>query len=75
VVVRYEQDIVESGSASEPTWRFVLMERRWKDYTVPNTLNLKRRSPGVKYEPYDIREAAEKLKNNKYAEPREEQKS
>ncbi len=38
------------------------------DYTVSNTLNLKHRSPGFKYEPYAVREAAEKIKNNKYAD-------
>ncbi len=37
-------------------------------YTVPNTLNLKQRSPGIKYEPYEVRDAAQKLKNNKYAD-------
>jgi hypothetical protein len=36
------------------------------DYTVPYILDLKQRSPGVKYEPYEVREAAENLKNNKY---------
>jgi hypothetical protein len=33
--------------------------------TVPNTLHLKQRSPGVKYEPYEVRDAAQNLKNNK----------
>jgi hypothetical protein len=37
-------------------------------YTVPNTLNLKQRYPGVKYEPYEVRDAAQNLKNNKYAD-------
>ncbi len=38
------------------------------DYTVPNTLNLKQRNPGVNYEPYEVRDAAQKLKINKYAD-------
>ena len=36
------------------------------DYTVPNTLKLKQRTPGHEYEPYEVREEAEKLKTNKY---------
>jgi hypothetical protein len=38
------------------------------DYTVPNTLNLKQRTPGVKYEPFEVRDAAQKLKINKHAD-------
>jgi hypothetical protein len=38
------------------------------DYTVPNTLTLKQRTPGLKYEAYAVREAAEKLKTNKHAD-------
>ena len=37
------------------------------DYTVPNTLKLKQRTPGHEYEPYEVCEEAEKLKTNKYA--------
>ena len=36
------------------------------DFTVPNTLKLKQRTPGLVYEPYEVREEAENLKNNKY---------
>ena len=45
------------------------------DYTVPNTLILKHRSPGVKYEPYEVRNAAQNLKNKKYADLANEQKT
>jgi hypothetical protein len=40
------------------------------DYTVPDTLNLKHRSPGVKYEPHELsaKYAAQNLKINKYAD-------
>ena len=37
------------------------------DYTVPNTLNLKQRTPGLKYAPLEVRTAAQNLKNSKYA--------
>ena len=37
------------------------------DYTVPNTLNLKQRTPGVKYNPLEVQNAAQNLKINKYA--------
>jgi hypothetical protein len=36
--------------------------------TVPNTLNLKQRTPGVKYDPLEVRSAAQNLKINKYAD-------
>ncbi len=46
------------------------------DYTVPNTLNLKHRSPGVKYEPYEVRNAARtEPQEQQVRGPREEQKS
>ena len=45
------------------------------DYIVPNTLNLKHRSPDVKYEPYEVRNAAQNLKNNKYADLARNKKS
>ncbi len=38
------------------------------DYTVPNTLNLKQRTPGVKYDPLEVQNAAQNLKINKYAD-------
>jgi hypothetical protein len=38
------------------------------DYSVPKSLTLRQRMPGLKYEPYAVREAAEKLKTNKYAD-------
>ncbi len=37
------------------------------DYTVPNTLNLKQRTPGLKYAPLDVQKAAQNLKISKYA--------
>ena len=37
------------------------------DYTVPNTLNLKQRTPGLKYAPLEVRTAAQNLKISKYA--------
>ncbi len=37
------------------------------DYTVPNTLNLKQRTPGVKYAPLEVQTAAQNLKISKYA--------
>ncbi len=46
------------------------------DYTVPSTLNLKQRTPGLKYAPLEVRTAAQNLKISKYiCELREEQKS
>ena len=36
------------------------------DFTVPNTLKLKQRTPGHVYVPYEVREKAENLKNNKF---------
>ena len=36
------------------------------DYTVPNTLTVKQRTAGNKYDPYEVRNAAQILKNNKY---------
>jgi hypothetical protein len=41
---------------------------------VPNTLNIKQQTPGVKYEPYAVREAAE-TQEQQICGPREEQKS
>ncbi len=54
-------------------------ERKWTDleisydgkraavnFTVPNTLKLKQRTPGHVYVPYEVREEAENLKNNKF---------
>ncbi len=38
------------------------------DYTVPNTLTAKQRTAGNKYDPYEVRIAAQILKNNKYAD-------
>ncbi len=38
------------------------------NYTVPNTLNLKQRTPGVKYDPLEVRSAAQNVKINKYAD-------
>ena len=38
------------------------------DYTVPNTLTVKQRTAGNKYDPYEVRNAAQILKNNKYAD-------
>ena len=38
------------------------------DYTVSNTLNLKQRTPGVKYDPLEVQNAAQNLKINKYAD-------
>ncbi len=37
------------------------------DYTVPNTLILKQRTPGLKYSPLEVRTAAQNIKINKYA--------
>ena len=36
------------------------------DFTVPNTLKLKQRTSGHVYVPYEVREEAENIKNNKY---------
>ncbi len=50
-------------------------KKKWTDYTVPNSLfTLRRRTPGLKYEPSAVREAAEKLKTNKYADLAREKK-
>ncbi len=38
------------------------------DYTVPDTLTVKQRTAGIKYDPYEVRNAAQILKNNKYAD-------
>jgi hypothetical protein len=38
------------------------------DYTVPNTLTVKQRTAGNKYDPYEVRNATQILKNNKYAD-------
>ena len=38
------------------------------DYTVPNTLTVKQRTVGNEYDPYEVRNAAQILKNNKYAD-------
>jgi hypothetical protein len=46
------------------------------DYTVPNTLNLKQRTPGLKYAPLEVQKAAQNLKiSTEVCELREEQKS
>ncbi len=37
------------------------------DYTVPNTLNLKQRTPGLKYAPLEVQKAAQNIKISKYA--------
>jgi hypothetical protein len=37
------------------------------DYTIPNTLNLKQRTPGFKYAPLKVQKAAQNLKISKYA--------
>jgi hypothetical protein len=37
------------------------------DYTVPNTLNLKQRTPGLKYAPLEVQKAAQNLKISMYA--------
>jgi hypothetical protein len=36
------------------------------DYTAPNILTKSQRTPELKYGPYAVRAAAEKLKTNKY---------
>ena len=80
VVVRYEQ---RANHAIESERKRTDMEIWFDgrsvaiDYTVPNTLNLKQRTPGVKYEPFEVRIAAQNLKINKYkiCGPHEEQKS
>ncbi len=36
------------------------------DYTVPSTLNLKKRTPGLKYVPLEVQTAAQNLKISKY---------
>ena len=64
VVVRYEQ---RTNLDRERERKQTDMEIRFNgktvavDYTVPNTLTLKQRTPGIKYEPYAVRGAAEKL--------------
>jgi hypothetical protein len=73
VVVRYmsrEQATTKSESASEQTWSLISTDRRRVavDYTVPNTLTVKQRTAGIKYDPYEVRNAAQILKNNKYAD-------
>ncbi len=37
------------------------------DYTVPNTLNLKQKTPGLKYTPLEVQKAAQNIKISKYA--------
>ncbi len=44
-------------------------------YTVPNTLNLKQRTLGVKYAPLEVQKAALESQDQQVCEPREEQKS
>ncbi len=70
VVVRYEQ---RANHAIESERKRTDMEIWFDgrsvavDYTVPNTLNLKQRTPGVKYDPLEVQNAAQNLKINKYA--------
>ena len=59
----------KKGNVREPTWRYGSTDGRWRsiDYTVPNTLNLKQRTPGAKYAPLEVQTAAQNIKINKYA--------
>jgi len=69
VVVRYEQraDRVKGKERKRTDLELSFDGKRTAvDFTVPNTLKLKQRTPGLVYEPYEVREEAENLKNNKY---------
>ena len=71
VVVRYEQ---RANHDKERERKRTDMELNFDgrrvavDYTVPNTLTVKQRTAGNKYDPYEVRNAAQILKNNKYAD-------
>jgi hypothetical protein len=69
VVVRYEQraDRVRGKDRKRTDLELSFDGKRAAvDFTVPNTLKLKQRTPGHVYVPYEVREEAENLKNNKY---------
>ncbi len=74
MVVRYDQ---RAPLDRERERKRTDMEIRLDGKTVavvPNTLNIKQQTPGVKYEPYAVREAAE-TQEQQICGPREEQKS
>ncbi len=62
VVVRYEQRANHAiESERKRTDMMIWFDGRSVaiDYTVPNTLNLKQRTPGVKYDLLELRSAAQ----------------
>ncbi len=64
VVVRYEQraDRVKGKERKRTDLELSFDGKRTAvDFTVPNTLKLKQRTPGLVYEPYEVREEAENL--------------
>ncbi len=66
VVVRYEQraDRVRGKDRKRSDLELSFDGKRTAvDFTVPNTLKLKQRTPGHVYVPYEVREEAENLKN------------
>ena len=71
VVVRYEQRAIHDKERERKRTDMELNLDGRKlavDYTVPNTLTAKQRTVGNKYDPYEVRNAAQILKNNKYAD-------
>ena len=79
VVVRYEQraDRVRGKDRKRTDLELSFDGKRAAvDFTVPNTLKLKQRTPGHVYVPYEVREEAEiESQEQQVCEPREEQKS
>jgi len=79
VVVRYEP---RATQAKEKERKRTDMELWFDgrsvavDYTVPNTLNLKQRTPGLKYSPLELSaNGSTKSQNQQVCKPREEQQS
>jgi hypothetical protein len=67
---REQTTTIKSESASEQTCMELNFDGRRVavDYTVPNTLTVKQRTAGNKYDPYEVRNTEQILKNNKYAD-------
>jgi hypothetical protein len=71
VVVRYEQRASHDKERERKRTDMELNfdgRRVTVDYTVLNTLTVKQRTAGNKYDPYEVRNATQILKNNKYAD-------
>ncbi len=78
VVVRYEQRADRVGGKDRKRTDLELSyDGKWAavDFTVPNTLKLKQRTPGHVYVPYEVRRKSRESLQQQVCEPREEQKS